>query len=147
MNFFILRHQVEMSSSLIPPPKVRLASIKSKPTSLAKCLFLDDKSAMRYPICDSTTPDNMEFDRQSHTSKEESYSSEAEEPPCGADEETSSSQSIGTVVVGPCKKMGVKRVYDKRHYCLYCSKPYAKMARHLEHAHEDKSDVARALSS
>lgn len=40
----------------------------------------------------------------------------------------------------------VKRVYNKRQYCLFCSKPYAKMARHLERAHEDKSDVARALS-
>ncbi|XP_073343322.1 uncharacterized protein [Pagrus major] len=122
------------------------------------------------PICDSTTPDSMEFDKQSHTSKvraeEESCSSDAEEEPCssdaeeepcsseadeqpcsnGADEQPSSSQSIGIVVVGPCKRKAGKRVYDKRHYCLYCSKPYAKMARHLEHAHDGKSDVARALS-
>lgn len=29
---------------------------------------------------------------------------------------------------------------------MYCSKPYAKMARHLESSHVNKSDVARVLS-
>lgn len=126
------------------------ASLKCTPTTLARHLSLNDKSTMRYPICDSTTPEKMDFDRDSHTSKvraeEEPYSGEAEEP-CSsrADEDPSSNQSIGTVVVGPSKK-GVKRVYDKRHFCLHCTKPYAKMARHLERAHEDKFDVARALS-
>lgn len=33
-----------------------------------KTSFLGDKSAMQYPICDFTAPDNIEFDRQSHTS-------------------------------------------------------------------------------
>ncbi|XP_073331581.1 uncharacterized protein [Pagrus major] len=146
------------------------ASLKLKPTSTRKHQYVDNKSVMWSPICDSTTPDSMEFDKQSHTSKvraeEESCSSDAEEEPCssdaeeepcsseadeqpcsnGADEQPSSSQSIGIVVVGPCKRKAGKRVYDKRHYCLYCSKPYAKMARHLEHAHDGKSDVARALS-
>lgn len=112
---------------------VRLASNANQSNLMAKHLSLDDKSAMQQPTCDSTTPDNMVFNRPSHTSKVR-----VEEEPC-------SSQSIGTVVFGPCKNMGVKRVYNKRHHCLYCSKPYAEMARHLECAHEDKFDVVRAL--
>jgi len=60
----------------------------------------------------------------------------------GFDDESFFSQ----VLVGAIQKKGGKRVYDKRHYCLYCCKPYAKMARHLEQAHEDKMEVAEALS-
>lgn len=66
------------------------------------------------------------------------HSSREEEPPC---------QTINEgVIVDPFHKSDGKRVYDKRHYCLYCLKPFAKMARHLEHAHIDKADVAKALS-
>lgn len=122
---------------------------KCKPTSKTK--HLEVESAIQYFDCDSTTPDNMGFDRQNHKSKvraeEEPCSHDADEPcSSGAHIELASNKSKGTIVVGPCKKMGAKRVYDKRHYCLYCLKPFAKMARHLERAHEDKSDVARALS-
>ncbi|XP_051918597.1 uncharacterized protein LOC127599016 isoform X2 [Hippocampus zosterae] len=50
-----------------------------------------------------------------------------------------------SVFVRASQKISHKRVYSKRHYCLYCWKPYAKMARHLEGAHHDKADVATAL--
>ncbi|XP_049446940.1 uncharacterized protein LOC125897585 [Epinephelus fuscoguttatus] len=40
----------------------------------------------------------------------------------------------------------LKRVYDKRNYCLYCERPYAKMARHLKQKHSDKVEVAKALA-
>ena len=50
------------------------------------------------------------------------------------------------MVVGAFHKNNGKRVYNKRHHCVYCSKPYAKMARHLESAHSNKMDVAKALS-
>ncbi|XP_078790071.1 uncharacterized protein LOC105358446 isoform X3 [Oryzias latipes] len=64
----------------------------------------------------------------------------------GAEEEPSSSMNDNDIVVTACQKRGGKRVYDKKHYCLYCNKPYAKMARHLERAHINKCDVAKALS-
>lgn len=38
-----------------------------------------------------------------------------------------------------------QRVYDKRNYCLYCEKPYAKIARHLTQKHCNKTEVAKAL--
>lgn len=34
----------------------------------------------------------------------------------------------------------------KKHFCLYCKKPYPKIARHLEDKHSDEVDVARVLS-
>ena len=57
------------------------------------------------------------------------------------EEEPSTSQDINdSVVVSGCLKRSGKRVYDKKHYCLFCSKAYAKMA------HANTSDVSRALS-
>ncbi|XP_050965197.1 uncharacterized protein rnf214 isoform X2 [Labeo rohita] len=93
-------------------------------------LDVDDSGSASSLDCD-TTPD-----------KKHSLASEA-----SATEEPCSSQSaIDGVVVSAYQKKGVNRVYNKRHYCLYCSKPYAKMARHLESSHAKESDVAKALS-
>ena len=88
------------------------------------------------PVCDSTTSDNVTLDRPRLTSEA-----------TGAQEEPCLSQNINDgIVVNACPKKGARRVYNKRHYCLYCSKPYAKMARHLERAHQNTMDVAKALS-
>lgn len=87
---------------------------------------------MSSPDCDTATTDKVN-----------SCMSEAS----GTGEEPSSSQNtIDSIVVCEYQKRDGSRVYNKRHYCLYCSKPYAKMARHLESSHVNKSDVARALS-
>lgn len=69
-----------------------------------------------------------------------SEASESEEEAC------SSQNAKHGVVVSAYQKQDGSRVYNKRHYCLYCRKPYAKMARHLEGAHAKKCDVAKALS-
>lgn len=91
------------------------------------------KRPLSHPVWDSTTPAHPEVDRRRRGS-----SVPGEQP--------RSSPSLGTVVVAPCRHSGARRVYDKTHYCLYCSRPYAKIVRHLEGAHGDKSDVAQALS-
>ncbi|XP_051802894.1 uncharacterized protein LOC110968623 isoform X9 [Acanthochromis polyacanthus] len=39
----------------------------------------------------------------------------------------------------------VRRVYDKRNYCIYCSKPTSKLARHLQTVHRNKAEVAKAF--
>lgn len=92
--------------------------------------------------CDTTTPG---LDTHSVASE-----SSVEEEPClelGVEEEPCSSQRTNDLlVVGAHQNKNGKRCYDKRHYCLYCKKPYAKMARHLEHAHKNMVDVARAFS-
>lgn len=50
------------------------------------------------------------------------------------------------LVVPPHQNKKGRRIYDKKQYCLYYKKPYAKIARHLEGAHQTEVDVARALS-
>ena len=50
------------------------------------------------------------------------------------------------VTVSKASKPGEKRVYDKKHRCVYCNGMYAKMHRHLEQKHSDETDVAFALS-
>ena len=64
-----------------------------------------------------------------------------------AEEQPSSSQGPNdVVVVDAFDKNDGKRVYNKRQHCMYCSKPYAKISRHLESAHSNQMDVAKALS-
>lgn len=73
-----------------------------------------------------------------------------EEEPCSdptVEEQPSSSQdTTDSLVVSAHQNRNGKRIYDKKQYCLYCKKPYVKMARHLEHAHQNEVDVARAFS-
>ncbi|XP_016142227.1 uncharacterized protein [Sinocyclocheilus grahami] len=91
-------------------------------------LDVDESGSLSSLDCDTATPDKIH-----------SLASGAEEP-------CSSQNAIDGVVVSAYQKKGVSRVYNKRHYCLYCCKPYAKMARHLESSHAHESDVAKALS-
>lgn len=58
--------------------------------------------------------------------------------------ESSSDQDVKILTLK--KKIDGVRVYNMRHYCMYCFKPYAKIARHLERKHSDLEDVARAFS-
>ncbi len=39
-----------------------------------------------------------------------------------------------------------RKTYNKKQYCLYCSKPYSKMARHLEFVHRNEVEVAKAVA-
>ncbi|XP_030012491.1 uncharacterized protein LOC115434595 [Sphaeramia orbicularis] len=96
---------------------------------------LSNPGSMSPPVCDSTTLDDGTFDSNSITPEV-----------TGAETPCSSQDMMDTVVVGVSQKKDGHRVYNKRHYCLYCSKPYAKMARHLESAHNNVSEVAKALS-
>lgn len=92
--------------------------------------------------CDTTTPElDINPVLSEHSGEEEACSElTVEEEPC-----LSQDTNDGLVVSAYQNKNG-KRIYDKRQYCLYCQKPYAKMARHLEHAHQNKTDVAKAFS-
>ncbi|MEQ2233169.1 hypothetical protein ILYODFUR_019194, partial [Ilyodon furcidens] len=44
------------------------------------------------------------------------------------------------------KKDGHKRIWDKKHYCLYCGQSQSKVSRHLQRRHGDIKDVAYAFS-
>lgn len=48
--------------------------------------------------------------------------------------------------VTPLPKTSNQSKYNKKQFCLYCKKAVSKLARHLESAHNDQPDVARAFS-
>ncbi|KTG38795.1 hypothetical protein cypCar_00042030 [Cyprinus carpio] len=39
-----------------------------------------------------------------------------------------------------------RKSYKKKQYCIYCSKPYSKLARHLEFVHRNEVEVAKAVA-
>ncbi|XP_076855742.1 uncharacterized protein LOC143510359 isoform X2 [Brachyhypopomus gauderio] len=56
-------------------------------------------------------------------------------------------QQEETVVVNAVKRQcDGRRVYDKKHYCLFCLKPFSKIARHLQYVHSNEREVAVACS-
>ncbi|XP_022055392.2 leukocyte receptor cluster member 8 homolog isoform X2 [Acanthochromis polyacanthus] len=57
----------------------------------------------------------------------------------------SSSESSDVSVMMLKKKKDGGRLYNKKYYCVYCVKPFSKMARHLESKHKDHAEVARAF--
>lgn len=52
----------------------------------------------------------------------------------------------GVFVARSEKKPDGKRLWDKKHVCLYCLKQYSKLARHLQQVHSKELEVQRALS-
>lgn len=71
-------------------------------------------------------------------SNEESHSGGVSDS-CECDETTD-------VRIMPCQSTKTRRVWDKKHYCLYCGKPYGKMPRHLQQIHYEETEVAHFLS-
>ncbi|XP_065111513.1 uncharacterized protein [Paramisgurnus dabryanus] len=61
-------------------------------------------------------------------------------------EETETSSDKKTLVQSMPSPQKKSRSYNKKQYCLYCSKPYAKMARHLEFVHRNEVEVAKAVA-
>lgn len=60
--------------------------------------------------------------------------------------EFSSSGSYDVMVMMLKKKECGDRLYNKKFNCVFCFKPFSKMARHLESKHKDKPEVARAIT-
>lgn len=59
---------------------------------------------------------------------------------------STSSEPVLAQQISLNKTPGSEKVGMKRQFCLYCKKPYVKMARHLSQKHASEADVARALS-
>ncbi|KAL1005200.1 hypothetical protein UPYG_G00055880 [Umbra pygmaea] len=56
-------------------------------------------------------------------------------------------KSISALTIKTCSKTkDGKRLYDKKHFCIYCMKPNSKISRHLERKHGNEVDVVRACS-
>ncbi|KAL3975390.1 hypothetical protein ACER0C_021276 [Sarotherodon galilaeus] len=58
----------------------------------------------------------------------------------------SQAEASQTPVLPAVKRPNSKaRFYDKKNYCLFCSKPVLKLSRHFESIHSDKPEVAAAF--
>ncbi|XP_070690377.1 uncharacterized protein [Pempheris klunzingeri] len=84
----------------------------------------------------SSLPGRKRTKSKSSLSKDKSVS-----PP----KKTCAKKKPAETVVLPCSSSKVQRVYDRRNYCLFCSKPMSKMARHYETVHSEKPEVAAAF--
>ncbi|XP_042570824.1 serine/threonine-protein kinase OSR1-like [Cyprinus carpio] len=56
------------------------------------------------------------------------------------------SQQQNMIKVKVSSNTPYQRIYDKKNFCLYCQKPYAKITRHLIQKHSREDEVAKALS-
>lgn len=56
------------------------------------------------------------------------------------------SQQQNMIKVKVSSNTPYQRIYDKKNFCLYCEKPYAKITRHLIQKHSREVEVAKALS-
>ncbi|XP_036961819.1 uncharacterized protein LOC119023775 isoform X6 [Acanthopagrus latus] len=64
---------------------------------------------------------------------------------CSASSSGNTSHSNSSIKVTPLPNSAKQSKYNKKQYCLYCKKAISKLARHLESAHSQQPDVARAL--
>ncbi|XP_023146045.2 uncharacterized protein LOC111581896 [Amphiprion ocellaris] len=72
---------------------------------------------------------------------ETSESKEESVTPTKKTRETSRKKLSETLIM-PCSNSKTQRVYDKKSYCLFCTKPVLKISRHLERLHSDRAEVA-----
>uniref|UniRef100_A0A1A7YM80 Uncharacterized protein n=2 Tax=Iconisemion striatum TaxID=60296 RepID=A0A1A7YM80_9TELE len=112
------------------------------------CSESEDENESNY----ESTSDGNVSDRTSEDTTD-SEDCPAEDTACNnkkAEEEESSTQTKtqkkpSETVEVPISNQKGKRIYDKRNYCLFCSKPVLKMARHLTTIHSDRAEVAVAF--
>ncbi|KAL1276722.1 hypothetical protein QQF64_036345 [Cirrhinus molitorella] len=81
------------------------------------------------------------------SSSDSSYESEElnichAEPVKGGTTDTSTDSSYQRLTITKVQK----NRYKKKQYCVYCQKPYSKIARHLEFVHRNELEVAKAFS-
>ncbi|XP_023821816.1 uncharacterized protein LOC110013576 isoform X1 [Oryzias latipes] len=65
--------------------------------------------------------------------------------PLAEKEQEASSDDASVVVMTLKKKEDGRRLYDKTFYCVFCSKPFKKISRHLQSKHKDKPEVSKAF--
>ncbi|XP_065140476.1 uncharacterized protein [Paramisgurnus dabryanus] len=86
--------------------------------------------------------DNVDSSSSSMNADKECSPLEVKETMTHSDNDCSSEVSVMKL-----KKTAYgQRMYNKKHYCFYCYKPFCKMARHLAQVHKNEVDVAKALS-
>ncbi|XP_009300147.1 uncharacterized protein isoform X1 [Danio rerio] len=82
----------------------------------------------------------------SQSSASDKQDSSLQSSSSGEHEESHSPNNLNVNVMMLKKKKDGARLYNKKFYCLFCFKPFSKIARHLESKHKDKPEVARAIA-
>ncbi|XP_047658877.1 uncharacterized protein LOC113659136 [Tachysurus fulvidraco] len=99
---------------------------------------------------ESKTSKSQQYKRKRVTCSSSFVSSGTKESSSSSDKddsgESSSPVNSNVKVMMLKKKTDGSRLYNKKFYCLFCTKPFSKMARHLESKHRDKPEVARAVA-
>lgn len=66
---------------------------------------------------------------------------------CEADSSSNKNNNLQqNIIVTPMPRTAKHNKYNKKQHCLFCKKSISKLARHLESAHSDQPDVAKAFS-
>ncbi|XP_066504003.1 uncharacterized protein [Hoplias malabaricus] len=119
-----------------------------KTRSILEELFSEDSNE----LLDSASDSGKELPSNPKDEIQDSFSEDCKSPkPSSSSKKQKASgrrnniKTRGTVAVNRSqRKLDGKRLYNKKHYCLFCSKPFSKMARHLEDVHAKEEDVAKA---
>ncbi|KAM9443574.1 uncharacterized protein Hap1MRO34_024808 isoform 2-T2 [Clarias gariepinus] len=117
------------SSSIIPYPVHQ-----SDPASVQATSSVPDSTTHGESIIEKNSQETMELSENSEDSSD-------------SDAPSSSCQKSAQVIVSSVKKKSDgARLYNKKHYCLFCLKSFCKMARHLEYVHSAEKPVASACN-
>lgn len=115
----------------------------------------DDNDPGFVPISDDLSETDNSSSGESSPKKSSSPSrvkAKPKAPSAATDRQTRSlkrkrtaSQNKSSILVLQCVSKKGKRVYDKKNYCVFCSKPFSKLSRHLAMVHGDQDEVADAF--
>ncbi|XP_059192255.1 uncharacterized protein LOC131974118 [Centropristis striata] len=131
--------ELDEDIELHPVAKKPLLSLRY-PLLSSTSQAIDSETPVKKPTTDSPKKRNSNTPRKRKRSSPHSEKSNSNTPKKSRIQHLSDS-----IKVFPPSKSQSRRVYNKRHYCLYCLKPFSKIARHLEAVHGNVEEVARAF--
>ena len=125
--------------------------VVNSPKETEQRRFSDDRSNMEM---DDEMGENYVPDSEGETSDNQSDTDQAniiQDQPCpnqiDSDVVVNLPKDNGSIIVKKSiKHPNGSRIWDKKHTCLYCSKSYPKLAKHLQQVHSGELEVQRALA-
>ncbi|XP_060916511.1 uncharacterized protein LOC132991681 [Labrus mixtus] len=108
--------------------------------------LVDSCSPTEEGLCDMVSPSPEMSEEEVEKNQQEEEKVTLREPSVEAQQVTVPSNPEPRIEVKTCSNKTNQRIYDKKSYCLYCEKPYGKIARHLLQSHSDRAEVAKILT-
>ncbi|XP_058499252.1 uncharacterized protein LOC131468730 [Solea solea] len=142
-------------SSLNTEQQVSLSLIKSEEKQQHQA-EADSFSSTEEDFDCEMTPERQAFNEEADDEEEQQQQAEAEEfaennvsqgkSPSKMDQSACGGNSqITDLEVKVSSNTAHQRIYDKKNFCLYCERPFAKITRHLMQKHRNKAEVAEAF--